>query len=177
MTQVPGLEIYENWITEEKEIQLLKDIDASTWSTTLKRRTQQYGHEYNYKNRSVYRTNLLGYLPNFFEQVIARLLEEGKIETKPEQCIVNEYEPGQGIAKHTDSVVFAEPIISISLSSSCNIIYKRKEKVVPIYLKRRSLLIMRGKARWKWTHEIPSRKSDDGVKRERRVSVTFRWMS
>src|SRR5271155_5034225 len=101
---IPGLEIYENWITEEEESQLLEHIDSLTWSNTLKRRTQQYGHDYNYKNRSVYRTNM-GPLPSSFDGIIEKLLKEEKISSKPEQCIVNEYEPGQGIAKHTDSVV------------------------------------------------------------------------
>jgi hypothetical protein len=34
--------------------------------------------------------------------------------------------------------------------------------------------MMYGEARYEWKHGIPARKSDDGVARERRVSLTLR---
>lgn len=45
---------------------------------------------------------------------------------------------------------------------------------MPIYLEPRSLLILKDDARYKWKHGITSRKSDNGVKRQKRVSLTFR---
>lgn len=43
-----------------------------------------------------------------------------------------------------------------------------------IYLESRSLLVLKGDARYKWKHGIAARKSDNGVKRQRRISLTFR---
>ena len=43
-----------------------------------------------------------------------------------------------------------------------------------IYLRPASLLILKGDARYKWKHGIAARKSDNGLKRQRRISLTFR---
>ena len=96
-----------------------------------------------------------------------------------EQLIVNEYEPGQGIGRHVDSHDFGNTIVSLSLGSQCHMIFRDRagdRGVLEIPLKARSLLIMKDEARLKWTHEIPSRKSDKGVPRRTRVSLTFRYL-
>ena len=99
----------------------------------------------------------------------------------PDQLIVNEYEPGQGIASHVDCVpCFTETIASLSLGSACvmNFGNKEKERVVPLLLEPRSLVILRSDARYNWTHGIAARKTDDlqgrVIQRRRRVSLTFR---
>jgi hypothetical protein len=55
---------------------------------------------------------------------------------------------------------------------------KRGEQAVPVWLEPRSLLVLRGEARFDWTHGIARRRHDtvDGaaVERGRRVSATFR---
>lgn len=43
-----------------------------------------------------------------------------------------------------------------------------------INLEPRSLLILKDDARYQWKHGIAAGKSDNGVKRQRRVSLTFR---
>jgi alkylated DNA repair dioxygenase AlkB len=51
-------------------------------------------------------------------------------------------------------------------------------EVVPILLEPRSLVVLKGEARYGWMHGIPPRKSDivagTTVRRSRRVSLTFR---
>ncbi len=42
--QVPGLEIYEDFVTCGEERELLAAVDASEWDMSLKRRTQHYGY-------------------------------------------------------------------------------------------------------------------------------------
>jgi alkylated DNA repair dioxygenase AlkB len=54
---------------------------------------------------------------------------------------------------------------------------KEKERVVPLLLEPRSLVILRSDARYNWTHRIAARKTDDfqgRVIERRRVSLTFR---
>ena len=50
--------------------------------------------------------------------------------------------------------------------------------MVPVWLDRRSLIVMRDESRYKWSHEIPARAHDSKngriVRRQRRISVTFR---
>jgi alkylated DNA repair dioxygenase AlkB len=98
-----------------------------------------------------------------------------------DQVIVNEYEPGQGIAPHVDCVpCFADTIASLTLGSSCVMEFTRlktREKAA-LFLARRSLVVLSGEARYEWRHAIPGRKSDphEGrvISRGRRLSLTFR---
>jgi alkylated DNA repair dioxygenase AlkB len=60
-------------------------------------------------------------------------------------------------------------IVSVSLGSDIHMVIGEE-----IRLERRSALILRGKWRYEIKHGIVARKSDDGVKRGRRVSLTFR---
>ena len=95
-----------------------------------------------------------------------------------EQCIVNNYESGQGINKHIDLDAFGPVIGCFSLGSGCTMRFSLDEERVDIYIEPNSLYVMSGDARSKWTHEMPATKTDliDGkrVSRNRRVSLTFR---
>ena len=96
-----------------------------------------------------------------------------------DQLLVNEYAPGQGIAKHVDAPhLFRDGIASLTLGSGT--IVRFEEVASPTnrvewYAARRSVFLLTGPARYEWRHEIPKRKVD-GVwgARGRRVSLTFR---
>ena len=99
-----------------------------------------------------------------------------------DQIIVNEYQPGQGIAPHVDCPrSFRSPIISLSLGSGIEMEFKRGERVERLYLQPRSLIVLQGAARYDWTHAIRPRKNDviasHRVARQRRISITFRWLN
>lgn len=93
-----------------------------------------------------------------------------------DQLIVNEYRPGQGIAPHIDcKPCFTDGIASLSLNSGTVMHFRRAYcDNVDILLPRRSLIILTGEARYNWTHSIVPRLADNGVARQRRVSLTFR---
>ena len=101
---------------------------------------------------------------------------------EPDQVIVNEYEPGQGISSHIDcEPCFANMIVSLSLGSGCvmDFISKLdKAKKIPVWLAPRSIIVLRDEARYKWLHGIAPRESDQWAgqkyERQRRVSLTFR---
>lgn len=109
-----------------------------------------------------------------------RLHREGLFSALPDQAIINEYLPGQGISAHIDCVpCFGKEIASLSLSSACVMEFthphhNRQTKV----LEPRSLFVLSGAARYEWQHSIPARKSDVigniKINRSRRVSITFR---
>lgn len=69
---------------------------------------------------------------------------------------------------------FSDTICSLSLGSGCIIDLTNSDIKNSIYLEPRSLLVLKNEARYKWKHGITSRKSDNGIKRQRRVSLTFR---
>ena len=113
--------------------------------------------------------------PKWMDLLGENLVENGLMEEKPDQCIINEYLPGQGISRHIDCVpCFGDRIVSISLLSGCVMEFQRYEEVQELYLEPRSLVLLTGDARYKWTHCIPARKFDGARERVRRISLTFR---
>lgn len=164
-----GLILIENFITEEEEVSLIETLDSLEWSNALKRRVQQYGRTYDYSNR------ILGKAPEIPD--IIKVLGENipHLSKKHQQVIVNEYLPGQGISAHTDHKYhFGDVIATISLGWRVPMLFKNGNEEIEVLLPRRSLTILRGESRNKWTHEIKARKKDHGISRERRISITFR---
>jgi alkylated DNA repair dioxygenase AlkB len=180
---VEGLTYVEDFISPEQESDLVSIIDSQPWLIDLKRRVQHYGYRYNYKSRSVDISLYLGDLPNWLLVIAEQLKQENYLNILPDQVIINEYQPSQGISPHVDCVnCFTDTIISISLGSSCMMDFincSSKEKK-HLFLKPRSLVILKAAARYEWMHGIPSRKTDiwEGIKvsRKRRISLTFRKM-
>lgn len=177
---VPGLIYLPEFISHEEEANLLEFIDGGTWNTELKRRTQHYGYKYSYANRGIFENDHLGDLPIVFDAVCFRLVATGLFSKRPQQVIVNEYQPGQGIASHVDSSVFGPVIASLTLGSGAIMDFSSGCETKSMYLEPRSLVVLSGDARTQWKHGIPARKNDsiDGRKRPRgrRVSVTFRTL-
>lgn len=170
---IPGLTYIPDFITPDEESALIDNIDRQPWLTDLKRRVQHYGYKYDYKARAVTDDAYLGTLPEWIDPVAQ------KLPFKPDQAIVNEYLPGQGISAHVDCVpCFDDMIASLSLGSGAIMQFTNGNEKQELYLKPCSLIVLSGEARYKWTHAIPSRKSDvvDGFKLERgrRISLTFR---
>ena len=170
---ISGLEFVSDFITADEERVLIDAIDQQSWLNDLKRRVQHYGYKYDYKARAVTPSSYIGPLPDWVEKIATRL------PFTADQAIVNEYEPGQGISAHVDCVpCFGDMIASLSLSSGAIMQFTNAGNKEEIYLEPRSLIILSGEARYKWTHAIPARKSDmvNGFKidRGRRISLTFR---
>lgn len=181
VSQINGLVYKENFLTESEERTLIDIIDKQTWLDDLKRKVQHYGYKYDYRARKINQNFRLGKLPEWSKDLCDKLVSKHVVDFIPDQIIVNNYEPGQGIAMHVDcEPCFSETIISLSLASDTvmdikNI--KSKEKI-SILLKRRSLLVFNNESRYLYEHGIASRKSDkfNELKRnrERRISLTFR---
>jgi alkylated DNA repair dioxygenase AlkB len=178
--QVPGLSYARNFISPTEEQTLLAVINEQKWNTDLARRTQHYGYKYNYKNRSIQKSDYLGPLPEWSMFIANKLYEKGLFPVVPNQLIVNEYTPGQGISAHTDSSVFGSHVAMISLGSVVIMDFCNNGKTISIPLHTRSVAVITDDARYKWTHCIVGRKSDtlNGKKVERgvRVSLTFRMV-
>jgi len=182
ISQISGLQIYPDFLTDEESYLLIDYLyTEGNWDTVLQRRTIQYGYAYNFQEKNI-SPDFIPF-PDVLREVIATKLKTHAIIDKIDQCIVNEYEKGQGISKHVDAPdIFSEPVISVSLLSHCVMNFTKKEvdKIikVPVLLKKNSLLVMTDDARYDWEHEIPAKKTDEfeGIKfpREKRVSLTFR---
>jgi alkylated DNA repair dioxygenase AlkB len=180
-SRIEGLQYIPAFLTPAEQSRLLDEVDARPWLTELKRRVQHYGYRYDYRSRSVDRSLYLGPLPDWAAALAGSLLERGLLGRLPDQLIVNEYQPGQGISQHVDCVpCFDDNIVSLSLGSTCvlRFTHKQTREVVPVWLEPGSAVVMTGPARYDWLHGIRACKSDSWAGRTwprgRRVSLTFR---
>lgn len=178
---IPGLKYITGYVAASDEAALLAAVDAEPWRDDLKRRVQHYGYRYDYTARMVDRSMYLGPLPAWAQLLAARLVVDGHMAFAPDQMIVNEYEPGQGIGAHVDCVPCFGPVVcSLTLGSHCVIELSPVEggETEPLLLERGSLLVLAGDARYRWRHGIPGRNTDtvgeQVLTRRRRVSLTFR---
>lgn len=119
------------------------------------------------------------------------------------QAIINLYHPGEGISDHIDLLDrYDDGIVGVSFISGCVMRFGKPDQsqhrdplshqehqYSNLYLPPRSVVILVGDARYKWSHGIPSRRLDlvqeqsgrDAEKsswldRRLRLSVTFRWL-
>jgi len=176
-----GMRLIPEFCSPEREAELIYWIDAQDWRHDLKRRVQHYGWRYDYRARGVSPEDDLGPLPRELAVLLDLSPLKGAFCSAPDQIIVNEYLPGQGISAHIDCEPCFGPVIaSLSLGCAVDMVFRHCETKshCTMRLQQRSLLILSGEARYKWTHEIPARKSDavSGVRipRSRRISLTFR---
>jgi alkylated DNA repair dioxygenase AlkB len=178
---VPGLELVPDYLDAEGQERLLAVVDASPWRDDLRRRVQHYGYRYDYRSRSAGRDAYLGPLPDWAAELARRLAADTPVERTPDQLIVNEYLPGQGISAHVDCVpCFGSVVLSISLGSMCVMTFNEPVTgaSVDVLVEPGTLMVMSGAARYMWRHSIAGRRADviDGrrIERGRRVSLTFR---
>ncbi|MGD1886053.1 MAG: alpha-ketoglutarate-dependent dioxygenase AlkB [Cohaesibacteraceae bacterium] len=177
----PGARYVAGFVDLPMQDALIAAVDEQPWIEDLKRRVQHYGYRYDYRARNLTAAAHLGPLPQWASDLAGRLVGNGWFEEPPDQLIVNEYLPGQGISAHVDCVpCFGNVIASISLLSTCEMVFKERgtDQRRAAVLEPRSAIFISGPARDEWTHEIPARKSDpingQRVPRWRRVSLTFR---
>ena len=178
-TAVPGLFLYPNFIDEAKEAQLLNEIDSQTWIVDYLRRLQYYG----YRNELDKPYDLIKFpvaMPPLIEQLSHEIVAQKIILLQPDQVIINEYTPGEGIKPHKDRAYYENQICGVNLGSSCIMRFIRGAnlEIIDVEIPRRSLYVMQDDARKKWKHGIPPRKKDvvqgHVQHRERRVSITYR---
>jgi alkylated DNA repair dioxygenase AlkB len=174
---VSGLTYAASVLSAAEQSATLHAIDQQPWLNDLKRRVQHYGYKYDYRSRRIDPSMFVGPLPAFGLDVANKLLSLDLITRVPDQLIVNEYLPGQGITAHVDcEPCFADTIVTVSLGSVCemDLIELESRIVRSALLDLGSALVLSGEARYGWQHRIMARKSDHGVPRNRRVSLTFR---
>ena len=191
----PGLLYEPGFVTVDGAEDLLREIDDedAPWLSDLSRRVQHYGFKYDYRARRIVRSMHLGPLPGWLRDLADKVTgfvesNEGFESDEPlepfDQAIINEYEPGQGIAAHVDCEPCFGPVVAtLSLGSAIVMQFEHIRTGVrkSVHLEKHSLAVLTGETRYEWNHSISNRQSDpppggrgQRVQRRRRVSVTFR---
>lgn len=176
---IDGLSYIPDWISPNNEAELISIIDQQPWMSDLKRRVQHYGYVYDYKARNVTRDLYLGELPDWLQSLAQKLVSDGLFQTTPDQVIINEYLPSQGISAHIDCIpCFGGTIASLSLGSLCVMDFCKGVEKYSLMLQPSSLLVLSDSVRYEWQHGIAARKTDKHngqiISRTRRLSLTFR---
>lgn len=179
---INGLTYIPDFINQREHDFLLREIDKQPWLDDLKRRVQHYGYKYDYKFHRINHSMKIAELPSWLSLFAERLKLKGFFKETPDQVIINEYLPGQGITNHIDCPpCFSDTIASLSLGSQCVMNFTNKEdesEIIPYLLDVNSIVVLKEDSRYCWMHGIKHVKTDNyfghKVKRERRVSLTFR---
>ena len=177
-----GAAIVPDFIAPAEEERILLRISEAPWSAELRRRVQHYGYSYDYRGSAP-----PGPAPEFprWVRVMAERMADRFGGALPEQCIVNEYRPGQGIGMHADHAQFGPVVASLSLAAAWPMRF-RPRHVRPyasgalagdetVTLPRRSLLVLAGAARRDWMHGIDAAAS--AAETVPRLSATFRTLA
>ena len=179
-----GATIVPDIVTEAEEQRILMRIADAPWLTDLSRRVQHYGYRYNYRDPGAGRPAPAPAFPRWAAVVADRLrpLFDGAL---PDQCIVNEYRPGQGIGMHADHGAFGPVVASLSLGAAWRMQFRPRASRPYVrdglasdevaLLPRRSALVLRGAARSDFMHGIDP--AANAGQPETRVSATFRTIS
>lgn len=176
--EVPGFRMVSDYISREQEAELLTHIDRGPWETDFRRRIQQYG--LGYSGELGRKATWIRDLPKWLLPLAARVQSDAPLERFPENAVINEYVPPLGIGPHRDYLDFGPTIACVSLGSDIvlDFTHPHTRARVPVVVPGRSLWVITGPARLEWEHGIAARLSDiiEGVRvrRERRVSITFR---
>ena len=168
-------------------------------------RAQQWGWRFHSCGRPLASSDRLSPVPAWAMRLVRRLLAaDASREFMPTQeawgtgvqnALLNEYEPGEGLARHTDDLRFwTSWVLGLSLNSGVTMTFSRPvttclstslRESVDVWLPRRSCYVLSDDARYLWTHEIAASPVDvvDGVAvpRRHRTSLTLRsiapcWM-
>ena len=179
---IDGLRYVGHFLSAEEQIRTLNAIDQAEWRDDLERRVQHYGWRYDYRSRNVSRDMRIGKFPAWLRNLGEKLREARLFRQVPDQAIVNQYLPGQGIAMHIDRQCFGPVVAMVSLGDAWRMDLRpmraSRNEATHILLGVGSVLALSGEARYRWMHGIAPRKREregSGWRpRERRVSVTFR---
>lgn len=183
--KIPGL-YYINDLKEDYIKNIIHELDKLNWmnisNNPNSRMVQHYGYKYDYKTYNInVKCDSLPECLNILKNILTDICKELNIinnDYEFNQCIVNNYLPGQGISRHVDVKKYGDIIGCFTLGSGASITFRNKNEEEYLYVNPNSLYIMTHDSRYVWSHEMAQKKYDlvDNIKikRERRVSVTFR---
>ena len=187
-TMVPGLYLVPNFISEEEEKELIKEVESQKWRLTeAKRRIQHYGPPMDRMYRVVASKKEFTKLPpkclniaekirlfwNNLDGILYQPNELAVVNNEFDELLVNEYHSHNCLELHFDQRgAFEELLVGISLLSDsimtfqhCDKNYMQKNVCLPA----KSCYFMTGDSRYCFKHGF-LKNSISG----RRISLTFR---
>lgn len=180
---IGGVFLVKDFISTEEEKQLVSSIDTSSpWVPSQEGRAKQdYGPKVSFLKRKVSLGNFAGF-PNFANSLFHRMqinYPDLFNDFVPVEFCLLEYTPERGsyIRPHFDDKwIWGDRLITINLLSDTILRLTREFNIPPyeiaINMPARSLLVLKGEARYDWHHSI--NRYDI---RARRIAMTWREFS
>ena len=170
--RIAGLRYIEDFLSSDEQDSAIDAIDAAPWRDDLRRRVQHYGWRYDYRSRIVTPDMRLGAFPPWLFHLAGKLHHAGHFDQFPDQAIVNEYQPGQGIAMHMDRQCFGPVVATISLADDWRMDFRPlrqpEASTEHLLLRAGSVLALSDDARYRWLHGIAP--SPSRTRRPRRLA-------
>lgn len=172
-TEIQGVRFFPEVIRQDEASALLGFIKTIEFRTitmrgmTARRTVACFGFDYVYRLRSVIEVTPI---PEVLRDVKARCASAAGVTDRFDQVIVSRYPPDSGIGWHTDSPVFGDVIMGLSLAAAGKLQLRPRGSTRTshsIDLTPRSVYVMSGTARLEWQHRVPPVRSE-------RYSLTFR---
>uniref|UniRef100_A0A146QST0 AlkB homolog 4, lysine demthylase n=1 Tax=Fundulus heteroclitus TaxID=8078 RepID=A0A146QST0_FUNHE len=182
----PGVFLWENFISEEEETELIGSMDQDVWNPSQSgRRKQDFGPKVNFKKRKVRVADFNG-LPALSQKLVLRMQQQPNLEgfQPVEQCNLDYHpERGSAIDPHLDdSWLWGERLVTVNMLADTVLTMSLEpglpergltgEVHVAVRLPRRCLVALYGEARHRWKHGIHREDIQ-----ERRVCSTYRELS
>jgi alkylated DNA repair dioxygenase AlkB len=155
---IPGLHYIPNFLTQNEHDKALDIIKSNPFVNVVQRRQQFYGNtsetlpieQFQWILDKLYAAKILDYVPDgVFE------LDRSN---EPTQLLVTEYVKNQGIGYHIeDSKYFGDVIVTLSFLNPIYISFKKEktsEQEEKLLLEPKSMLVLKGDARYSWFHGI-----------------------
>jgi alkylated DNA repair dioxygenase AlkB len=176
-TDVPGLFLVSEFLSEKEEKKLIKKINKGDWQDNRAgdRKVQVYGpyHDRAYKIIPGKYSEHPKWLKKLAKKLWKSVDDSNRdklLDEKTCEVFINEYKDFNGLHYHFDHLVtYDENIYGVSLNCDAFMGFKNGSKVHKVSVPARSLYIMSGKSRDTYKHGI-KRGWIDG----KRISITFR---
>lgn len=179
---IPGLFLFEEFISKEEEREILAYLDSDKdipWKPATfngRHRGKRWGVHCNLRSRSVDPAETP--LPDFMTRILLPRLKGLPDSSFPNESNAIDYRKSKGdyLKAHVDDRQLSkEPIINLSLAGECfmtfrNTKHSTAQDVHKVLLKPRCLQILTGKARYDFSHAI----DNSDLLSDRRVSLTMR---
>jgi alkylated DNA repair protein alkB family protein 7 len=173
-----SMRVYENFVTEDEESSLTKELEPQ-----LKRLRYEEAHWDNAiaAYRETEKSSWKNEINSKTVEMVKTFCFPSSYTTLPHVHVLDLAKHGH-IKPHIDAVKFCGDIIgglSLLSPSVMRLVHEdNKDLIVDFHLKRRSLYVMQGIARYKFTHEILAEDvsvfGEIKVPRDRRISIMFR---
>uniref|UniRef100_A0A6G1SGJ1 Putative alpha-ketoglutarate-dependent dioxygenase ABH4 n=1 Tax=Aceria tosichella TaxID=561515 RepID=A0A6G1SGJ1_9ACAR len=180
---IGGVHVIKDFVDQHEEQQLVQMIDTrKPWVPSQEgRRKQDYGPKVSFLKKKVAVGNFGGF-PCFAVSLFERMSNEHPellLDFVPVEFCLLEYTPERGsyIRPHYDDMwIWGDRLITVNLLSDTALRLTREFKIPPyeiiIKMPARSLIVIRGEARYDWHHSI----NRYDIK-SRRIAMTWREFS